>query len=45
MARILMGIGIVALDCVILFVPLGSIFLAYVIISRPAWFIKFLQGR
>ena len=37
------AIGIVILDFVTFFAPLGSIFLAYVIITKPEWFFKWVR--
>lgn len=37
------GIGIFIVDLVTFFVPLGSLFLAYVIIAKPEWFFKWAK--
>ena len=41
--RLVLGIAIVMLDAVIFFVPLGSLFIAYVIITNPPWVRAFLD--
>ena len=40
--RMVLAIGIVFFDWVMFMVPLGSCFLAYVLIARPAWFLAWL---
>lgn len=36
--RIWLAIGIVLFDFIIFGIPLGSLFLGYIIIDRPKWF-------
>lgn len=38
-----LGIGLVIVDLITFFMPIGSIFLAYVIITKPAWFFKWVK--
>ncbi len=40
--RILLGLGILAVDLVIFFLPLTAFFLIYIVIYNPPWFRKFL---
>ena len=41
--RILLALGVVALDLVVFFIPLTAIFLAYILIYNPPWFRDFLN--
>jgi hypothetical protein len=41
--RILLGLGILAVDSVTFFLPLTAIFLIYIIIYNPPWFRDFLN--
>jgi hypothetical protein len=41
--RIILAAGILAVDILIFFLPLTAIFLAYILISNPAWFRDFLE--
>jgi hypothetical protein len=41
--RILLGLGILAVDLVIFFLPLTAIFLIYIVIYNPPWFREFLN--
>ena len=41
--RYAVAIGLVVLDWVTFFVPIGSLILAYVIIAKPKWFFDFLN--
>lgn len=41
--RVLLAIGILLIDLVVFFLPLTALFLAYVILTNPAWFREFLQ--
>lgn len=41
--RILLSVGILAVDLVVFFLPLTALFLIYVIIVNPIWFREFLQ--
>jgi len=40
--RVLLAAGIVIVDAVVFFLPLASLFLAYVILANPPWFRDFL---
>jgi hypothetical protein len=40
--RVLLAIGIVAIDLVAFFVPLTAMVLAYVIVFNPTWFRNFI---
>lgn len=42
--RLLLAVGIVAVDAVAFVVPLAALFLAYVIVTNPRWFRDFLNG-
>ncbi|MBW1998652.1 MAG: hypothetical protein JRJ29_11880 [Deltaproteobacteria bacterium] len=42
--RILLGIGVLAVDLIIFFLPLTAIFLAYIFIYNPPWFREFLNN-
>ncbi|MBW2137023.1 MAG: hypothetical protein JRH06_05660 [Deltaproteobacteria bacterium] len=42
--RILLGIGVLAVDLVVFFLPLTAIFLAYIFIFNPPWFREFLNN-
>ena len=41
--RVLLALGVVALDLVVFFVPLTAVFLAYILIYNPPWFKEFLN--
>ena len=41
--RILLALGVIALDLVVFFIPLTAFFLAYVLIYNPPWFREFLN--
>ncbi len=41
--RILLGLGILAVDSVTFFLPLTAIFLIYIVIYNPPWFREFLN--
>jgi hypothetical protein len=41
--RILISIGIVLLDLIVFFLPMGALFLAYIILVNPPWFRQYLQ--
>ena len=41
--RILLGLGILAVDLVVFFLPLTAIFLIYIVIYNPPWFREFLN--
>jgi hypothetical protein len=42
--RVLLALGVVALDLVVFVVPLTALFLAYILIYNPPWFRKFLSN-
>jgi hypothetical protein len=42
--RVLMALGVVALDLVVFVVPLTALFLAYILIYNPPWFREFLNN-
>ena len=42
--RILIAIGILALDLAVFFLPLTALFLIYIILANPPWFREFLNG-
>ena len=41
--RVLLALGVVAVDLVVFFVPLTAVFMAYILISNPPWFTEFLS--
>ncbi|EFK96397.1 hypothetical protein LDC_1577 [sediment metagenome] len=41
--RVLLALGVVALDLAVFFVPLTAVFLAYVLVYNPPWFREFLS--
>jgi hypothetical protein len=41
--RLLLAVGILALDILFFFLPLTAIFLAYILIVNPPWFREFLE--
>lgn len=43
MKQFLLAIGIILVDLAVFFVPLGSFFLAYVVIARPDFFKNFVD--
>lgn len=42
-SRILLALGIVLLDTVVFFLPVGALFLAYILIFNPTWFRQLLN--
>jgi hypothetical protein len=42
--RVLMALGVVALDLVVFVVPLTALFLAYILVYNPPWFREFLNN-
>ena len=40
--RILISLGILAIDSLIFFLPLTALFLVYIIMANPPWFREFL---
>ncbi len=42
--RILLCLGILALDLVVFFLPLSAMFLAYILLYNPPWFREFLNN-
>jgi hypothetical protein len=43
MRKWIVALLIIVIDWIIFFVPLGTLFLAYVIIAKPKWFIEFIE--
>ena len=41
--RVLLALGVIALDLVVFFVPLTALFLAYILVYNPPWFREFLN--
>jgi len=41
--RVLLALGVVAVDLVVFFVPLTAVFMAYILIYNPPWFREFLS--
>jgi hypothetical protein len=41
--RVILALGVVALDLVVFFVPLTPVFMAYILIYNPPWFREFLS--
>jgi hypothetical protein len=41
--RMLLALGVVALDFAVFFVPLTAVFMAYILIDNPPWFRQFLN--
>ena len=41
--RVLLALGVVALDLAVFFVPLTAVFMAYVLVYNPPWFREFLN--
>jgi hypothetical protein len=41
--RILLCVGIMAVDLIIFFVPLTALFLCYILLFNPPWFREFLN--
>ena len=42
--RVLLALGVVALDLVVVFVPLTAVFMAYILIYNPPWFREFINS-
>jgi hypothetical protein len=42
--RVLLALGVVALDFAVFFVPLTAVFMAYILIYNPPWFREFLNA-
>jgi hypothetical protein len=42
--RVLLALGVVALDLVVFFVPLTAVFMAYILVYNPPWFREFLTS-
>jgi len=42
--RVLLALGVVALDLVVFVVPLTALFLAYILVYNPPWFREFLNN-
>ena len=43
-ARLLLAVGVVLVDSLLFFLPLGALFLAYILIFNPPWFRDFLMN-
>jgi hypothetical protein len=43
MNRVLLALGVVALDLAVFFVPLTAVFMAYILVYNPPWFREFLN--
>ena len=41
--RALLAVAVVLLDTLVFFVPLGAVFLAYVLTANPPWFRQILN--
>jgi hypothetical protein len=41
--RILLSIGILAIDLLVFFLPLTALFLIYILLANPPWFREFLD--
>lgn len=41
--RVLLALVILLGDAIVFFIPLGGLFLAYVVLSNPPWFREFLE--
>jgi hypothetical protein len=41
--RILLALGVIALDLAVFFIPLTAVFLAYILVYNPPWFRAFLN--
>ncbi|MFH1090116.1 MAG: hypothetical protein V1742_00955 [Pseudomonadota bacterium] len=41
--RIILALGILVVDSLVFFVPLGSLFLAYIVLFNPFWFRDYLN--
>ena len=42
--RVLLALGVVALDFAVFVVPLTALFMAYVLIYNPPWFREFINS-
>jgi hypothetical protein len=42
--RVLLALGVVALDIVVFFVPLTAVFMAYILVYNPPWFRGFINS-
>ena len=42
--RVLLAVGVLALDLVVFFLPLSALFLAYVFIYNPPWFRELINS-
>ena len=42
--RVLISLGILAVDFGIFFLPLTALFLVYIVLYNPPWFREFLAG-
>jgi hypothetical protein len=42
--RILLAVGVIALDFVVFFLPLTALFLAYIFVYNPPWFRELINS-
>ena len=42
--RVLLALGVVALDFAVFFLPLTAVFMAYILLYNPPWFREFLAS-
>ena len=42
--RVLLALGLVAVDLAVFFVPLTAVFMAYILVYNPPWFREFLAS-
>ena len=42
--RVLLALGVVAVDLAVFFVPLTAVFMAYILVYNPPWFREFLTS-
>lgn len=44
LTRLLLALVVILVDWIVFFVPLGSLFIAYVLVTNPPWVRAFLNG-
>ncbi|MFH1137413.1 MAG: hypothetical protein V1816_15200 [Pseudomonadota bacterium] len=42
--RVLLALGILAVDLAVFFIPLSAVFLVYIILFNPPWFRDFINN-
>jgi hypothetical protein len=42
--RVLLALGVVALDLAVFVVPLTAVFMAYILVYNPPWFREFINS-